>query len=64
MTQKEWIEKMVEWLEKSAKQLRRSASGCRFESLKIDYIADAKNFEKMAKDGREAMEKEKCGGAE
>lgn len=51
------LEKFTAWLERQATRERRQAETCNFESLREAWLADAKNHEAMAKDGRAALGK-------
>jgi hypothetical protein len=48
--------KVADWFESQAKRNDESIKTCRFETLTVAYIADAKNYRAMAKDLRKAIE--------
>jgi len=51
-----WVRRMCDWLEGQAAQNRKRAETCNFESLTDAYLADARNYEAMARDGRAALD--------
>lgn len=55
------LETIANWTEKNARHLRAEGAKCaRFESLQLQYIADAKMYEATAKDIRALLEKVKA----
>ncbi len=49
------IRKVIQWFENQAVRDDEKAKTCRFETLNRAYIADAKNYRKMAKDLRDSI---------